>query len=144
MWVTGSSTSAPGGVVKSTMYSPWNDCPASWSIDGPSSAAASLIAALRPAAVHSAVAREAVVIPHSTRGSLTVRTRMSSSASPVSSWTTWRRMVCSPWPISVKPVRISTRPSSSISMSTRPVSSSPLPIPVFLMPQAIPALGAVL
>ena len=50
--------------------------------------------------------------------------------------------VCTPWPISVQEWNSVTEPSVSGRSTTLPYSARPLPTPVFLTAQAMPANGA--
>ena len=54
------------------------------------------------------------------------------------------QIVNSPCPISVKPVRMWSVSSSSTVIAALPMSGMPLPMPTFLMPQAMPAYFALL
>ena len=62
-----------------------------------------------------------------------------SGGRPVASTANWMQIVNSPWPISVKPVRMWIVLSSSTVSADLPISGMPLPMPTFLMPQAMPA-----
>ena len=151
--MTGSSVSAPSGVVQSTTTSPGNSCPASEAsaarsrdeppanATGPS-ASRSTAHARSTARPPSIVARDAVVSPVSSSCDVSTTTRIRSAAIPSSSAASWRNTVWQPCPISVQEWNSVRVPSASGRSTARPRSTSPLPMPVFLAPHAIPAYRA--
>ena len=137
MCVTGSGSSF--GRVQSTRNSPRNSRPASSSSRRPFSAAFRFRAASMTALPPSTVERDAVVWPVSSSRSVSTATVIRSGARPSSSHAIWRRTVWTPWPISVHEWRSVSVPSASGRRMTRPDSGTPLPMPVFFTPQAMPA-----
>ena len=87
----------------------------------------------------STVAREAVVCPVSSSRSVSTTTCTRSGGSPSSSQAICWSTVSTPWPISVQEWKSVTVPSASGRRMARPSSGTPLPMPVFLTPQAMPA-----
>ncbi len=85
------------------------------------------------------VAREAVVIPQGVGFVVSISTLTVLGSMPVTSQKIWIMIVENPCPISVKPVLIVTVPSGLTVTIACPDSRIPLPIPTFLIPQAIPA-----
>jgi hypothetical protein len=59
---------------------------------------------------------------------------------PVSLQTTCRATVLTPWPISVQPWSMTTLSGASTVMRAEEASGMPLPMPVFLRPQAMPGV----
>jgi hypothetical protein len=86
--------------------------------------------------------RDAVVMPVSSSRSVSTSTRIVSAGTPSCSHAIWRRTVCTPWPISVQEWNSVIVPSASGRRIARPCSGTPLPMPVFFRPHAIPANGA--
>ena len=137
--VTGSSTSGPRGVVQSTTNSPRNSWPASSSSGRPSSSALSFPRASSTALPPSTVAREAVVCPVSSSRSVSTATRMRSGGRPSSSQAIWLQDGVHALAHLRPGVEERHRPSASGRRTARPYSVRPLPMPVFLTPQAMPA-----
>ena len=73
---------------------------------------------------------------------MSTATVISSGAKPSSSQAIWRSTVSTPWPISVQEWKSVTVPSGSGRRMAWPNSRMPLPMPVFLRPQAMPAYRA--
>ena len=132
-------TSAPSAVVSLMTISPSYTRPASAASVCPESRSAlSLAAATSTARPASSVPREPVVCPQPSSWLVSTLGTKVDAGSPVVSTANCTSMVISPWPISVKPLNSVTWPSVSTTSRALPHSCTPLPMPLFFTPQAMP------